>query len=353
MKSETRAFLDRLLVTASPSGFENEAARVWRAEAETFADEVIVDAMGNSFARLKGDGPTVMIEGHIDEIGVMISHIDDNGFLWFQPIGGWDDQVLVGQRIRILGSGGPVVGVIGKKPRHQMTEEDMNRVSKIRTLWIDIGARDADDARSKVSVGDAGVIEQPLIELGDDLIASRGLDNRVGAFVALEALRLLSEGERPAADVWAVAAVQEEITFGGAHTSAFHLDPAVAIVLDVTHATDHPDADIRGNGICKIGGGPALARGSAVHPIVHQRLVEAGRAENIPHSIEATPRRTGTDADAISYERAGIPCGLVSIPNRYMHSPSEMVSLTDLDNCAAIIAAFTRRFNADVDLRRV
>lgn len=352
MKDETRAFLERLLATASPSGFEDEAARAWREEATSFADEVVVDVMGNSYARLKGDGPTVMIEGHIDEIGVMISHIDDDGFLWFQPIGGWDDQVLVGQRIRVLGSGGTVVGVIGKKPRHQMTEEDMNKVSKIRTLWIDIGAKDGEDARSKVTVGDPGVIEQPLVALGDDLIACRGLDNRVGAFVALEALRKLSEAERLAAEVWAVAAAQEEITFGGAHTSAFHLDPAVAIVIDVTHATDHPDADVRGNGMCKLGGGPALARGSAVHPGVHRRLVEAARAEDIPHTIEATPRRTGTDADAIAYERAGIPCGIVSIPNRYMHSPSEIVSLSDLDNCAAIIAAFTRRLGDGVDLRR-
>jgi endoglucanase len=342
VKDETKAFLQRLLETASPSASEEEAARVWRAEAETFADEVTVDAMGNSYARLKGDGPTVMVEGHIDEIGVMISHIDDNGFLWFQPIGGWDDQVLVGQRIRILAEGGPIVGVIGKKPRHQLTEEDMNKVSKIRTLWIDIGASSGEDARSRVKIGDSGVIEQPVLHLSDDLIAGRGLDNRVGAFVALESLRYQSQGERPAADVWAVAAVQEEITFGGAHTSAFGLNPAVAIVIDVTHATDHPDADVRGNGLCKLGGGPALARGSAVHPGVNRRLVQAAEGEGIPYILEATPRRTGTDADAVAYEQAGIPTGIVSVPNRYMHSPSEMVSLTDLDNCAKVIAAFTR-----------
>jgi putative aminopeptidase FrvX len=345
-------FLRRLLETASPSGFEEEAARAWRAEAETFADEVSVDSSGTSYARLRGDGPRVMIEGHIDEIGVMISHIDDEGFLWFQPIGGWDDQVLVGQRIRILGANGPVVGVIGKKPRHQLTPEDMDKVSKIRTLWIDIGAKDADDARSRVAIGDPGVIEQPLIELGGDLIACRGLDNRVGAFVALEALRLLAQGDRPAADVWAVATSQEEITFGGARTSAYGLDPAVAIAIDVTHATDHPDADLRGNGRCKIGSGAALARGSAVHPHVHRRLVEAAEADGIPYIVESTPRSTGTDADAIAYARAGIPCGLVSIPNRYMHSPSEIVSLGDLESCSGVIASFTRRLPAGLDLRR-
>ena len=344
MRDETKAFLRRLLETASPSGFEMEAARVWREEAATFADEVISDPMGNSYARLRGDGPVVMIEGHIDEIGVMVTHIDDDGFLWFRPIGGWDDQVLVGQRIRVLGEHGPVLGVLGKKPRHQLSEEDMNKVSKISGLWIDIGAHDADDARSRVAIGDPGVIEQPLLELGDDLIACRGLDNRVGAFVALEALRYLSQGERSKADVWAVATSQEEITFGGAHTSAFRLDPVVAIAIDVTHATDHPDADVRGNGLCKLGGGPALARGSAIHPGVHRMLVDAARAEDIPYVVEASPRSTGTDADAIAYERAGIACGLVSVPNRYMHSPSEMASYSDLDNCSRVIAAFTRRF---------
>lgn len=353
MNDASKRFLERMLTTASPSGFEVEAARVWREEAATFADEVIVDTMGNSFARLRGDGPRVMIEGHIDEIGVMITHIDDEGFCWFRPIGGWDDQVLVGQRIRILGASGPVVGVIGKKPRHQLTVEDMDKVSKIPTLWVDIGAKDGDDARTRVNVGDAGVIEQPLVHLTDDLIACRGIDNRIGAFIALEALRKLSEGDRPSADVWAVATSQEEITFGGARTSSHHLDPSVAIVIDVTHATDHPDADVRGNGRCKLGGGAALARGSAVSPVVHEHLVAAARAEDLPYIVESTPKSTGTDADAIAYTRAGIPCGVVSIPNRYMHSPSETISLTDADTCSSLIAAFTRRLPAEPDFRRV
>jgi putative aminopeptidase FrvX len=352
MRDESETFLWRLLETASPSGFETEAAAVWREAAAEFADEVSVDSTGTSYARLKGDGPRVMIEGHIDEIGVMISHIDDSGFCWFQPIGGWDDQVLVGQRIRILGEHGPVTGVIGKKPRHQMDAEDLNKVSKIKSLWIDIGARDGDDARSRVAIGDPGVIEQPLLKLSDDLIACRGLDNRVGAFVALEALRMLAEGDRPAADVWAVAAAQEEITFGGARTGTFGLEPDVAIAIDVTHATDHPDADVRGNGLCKLGGGPAFARGSAVHPGVHHMLVAAARAANIPYISEATPRSTGTDADAIAYVRAGVPTGIVSVPNRYMHSPSEMVSLTDLENCSKVIAEFTRRLGSQPDFSR-
>ncbi|CAN5525838.1 M42 family metallopeptidase [soil metagenome] len=352
MQDVSRAFLFRLLETASPSGFETEAARVWREEAESFADEVEVDSNGNSFARLRGDGPTVMVEGHIDEIGVMITHIDDDGYLWFSGIGGWDDQVLVGQRVRILGTHEVVVGVIGKKPIHQMEPEDRNKVSKMKTLWIDIGASSADEAREKVELGDPGVVEQPLVELGGDRIACRGLDNRVGAFVALEALRKLSGGDRPAADVWAVAAVQEEVGLYGGRTSAYRLDPDVAIAIDVTHATDHPEANVRGLGKVKIGGGPALARGNAIHPAVFDALVAAAKADDIPYAVETAPGRSGTDADSIARERGGIPTGLVSIPNRYMHSPSELVSLTDLDNCAAVIAAFTRRLEAGPDFRR-
>lgn len=352
MRQESRTFLMKLLDSASPSGFEVEAARVWMEEARTFADEVTVDTSGTAYARLKGDGPRVMIEGHIDEIGVMISHIDDNGFLWFKPIGGWDDQVLVGQRIRIQGTNGPVVGVIGKKAIHQMEGEEREKVSKIKSLWIDIGAKDADDARSKVSVGDAGVVEQPVLELTDDLIACRGLDNRVGAFVALEALRMLAEGDRPAADIWAVAPVQEEIGLYGGMTSAYNLDPAVAIAIDVTHATDRPDADIRGDGHVKLGGGPVFARGSAAHPLVYTMLTEAAQAEDIPYATEIAPARSGTDADSIARVRAGIPTGIVSIPNRYMHSPSEMVSLTDLVSCSRVIARFARAIDGDVDFRR-
>jgi putative aminopeptidase FrvX len=351
LHEQTLTYLRRLLGAASPSGFETATAAIWRAEAETFADEVTVDSNGNSYARLQGDGPRVMIEGHIDEIGVMISHIDEQGFLWFQPIGGWDDQVLVGQRIRVLGAQGPVVGVIGKKPIHQMDAADRDKVSKIKSLWIDIGAANADEAKAKVRVGDAGVIEQPLVELGD-LIACRGLDNKIGSFVALEALRYLAQSERPPADVWAVAPVQEEIGLWGAKTAAHYLDPAVAIAIDVTHATDHPDADVRGNGFCKLGGGPSLGRGSAVSTTVFSMLTAAGDADGIPYQVEGAPRSTGTDADSIARVRSGIPTGLVSIPNRYMHSPSEMVSLTDLDNCAKLIASFTRRLGAEPDFTR-
>lgn len=352
MRDASTEFLLRLLATASPSGYEVEAAQVWLEEARTFADEVQTDTNGTVYARLKGAGPVVMIEGHIDEIGVIVTHIDERGYLWFGPIGGWDDQVLVGQRIRIAGKQGPVMGVIGKKPIHQMDAEERGKVSKIKSLWIDIGAKDADDARQRVSIGDAGIVEQPAVRLTDDLLACRGVDNKVGAWVALEALRYLAQGERPAGDIWAVAPVQEEIGLHGGATSAFHLDPSVAIAIDVTHATDHPDADVRGVGYCTIGGGPMLARGSSVSSRVFDLLVEAAEAEGIAYGVEAAGRGTGTDADAIAYARAGVPTAVVSVPARYMHSPSELVSLTDMDSCARLIAGFTRRLGPNPDLGR-
>jgi len=351
LKDESKQFLFDLFISASPSGFEEAAGRIWRAEAEKFVDEVHVDNNGNSVARLRGSGPKVVVEGHIDEIGIMVTHVDDDGYLWFRPIGGWDDQILTGQRVRVMGTNGPVIGVIGRKPAHLLSLEDRSKASKIKDLWIDIGATSGAEARERVGAGDPAVIEQPIIDLGNNRIAARGVDNRMGAWVALETLRLLSDS-RPAADVYALAAVQEEITFLGARTAAFALEPDVAIVLDVTHATDHPDSDKRGQGDIRVGGGPVLARGSAVNPLIHTRLAEIARKNDIPYTVEATPRSTGTDADAIAPSRGGVPTGIVSVPNRYMHSPNEVISLDDLDAAARLIALFVRDLGDSADFRR-
>lgn len=348
-------FLKRLLDAPGPSGYETAAARVWREEASRFADVVDVDVSGNSTAVLNPDGrPRVMLAGHIDEIGLMITHIDDDGFLYFDGIGGWDSQVLVGQRVRLLGRDGHVLGVIGKKPIHLMTPDERDKVSKIPDLWIDIGAanRDAVLARG-IRVGDAGVLDADLIELGGDLIASRAIDNRIGAFVVLEALRLLSES-RPSASVAAVATAQEEIGYhgGGARTSAYRLDPNVAIVVDVTFATDSPGVDKKELGEHKLGSGPVLTRGSATNPLVVEALIAAAEREGIPYTLSASPRYTSTDADAIHLSRAGVATGLVSIPNRYMHSPNEIVSIADLHHAARLIAAFIRGLAPDADFSR-
>jgi putative aminopeptidase FrvX len=345
-------FLKRLLDAPGPSGFEARAARVWREEAETFADGVEADVSGNSLATVNAGGsPRVMLAGHIDEIGLMITHIDDEGFLYFAGIGGWDPQVLVGQRVRLLSRTEDVVGVIGKKPIHLLKGDEKEKVSKIEDLWIDIGAKDRDTAeRRGVRVGDPAVIEAAAVELNTDLIASRAIDNRIGAFVVLEALRLLAS-DRPAASVTAVATAQEEIGYsgGGARTSAYTIDPAVALVVDVTFATDSPGMEKKELGDHKLGGGPVLGRGSAAHPVIFDRLVEAAEREGIAYSISAQARYTATDADAIYLSRAGVATGLISVPNRYMHSPNELVSRADLEQAARLIAAFVGSLEAGTD----
>jgi endoglucanase len=346
-------FLKRLLDTPAPSGHEARAARVWREEAAGFADRVDADVSGNSIAWINEAGaPRVMLAGHIDEIGVMVTHVDEKGFVYFEGIGGWDPQVLVGQRIRLLTASGDLVGVVGKKPIHLIKQDERDKASKVTDLWIDIGVKDREAATKKgVRVGDPGVIDAHLVEMGDGIIASRSIDNRIGAYVILEALRILA-AEKPEAAVAAVATAQEEIGYhgGGARTSAFRVDPQVAIVVDVTFATDAPGIEKKELGEHNLGGGPVLARGSASHPVVFERLAAVAARAEIPHSLIASPRFTSTDADAIHISRAGVATGLISVPNRYMHSPSEMVSLEDLERTARLIAEFIKELGPDTDL---
>jgi endoglucanase len=344
-------FLKRLLDAPGPSGYEQAPARVWRDEASTFADEVHGDVLGNSFARIKSEGgQKVVIEGHIDEIGLMITHIDEEGFLWFDQIGGWDDAVIVGQRIRIAGEKGDVRGVVGRKAAHLIRREDADKGIKTRELWIDIGVRNREDALARVAVGDAGVVDAGFIQLNGDLCVSRSMDDRVGAFVALEAARMLS-ASRCNADVYAVAAVQEEVSYAGAYTASFQIAPAVAIAIDVTHSTDYPESDKKGHGVVKLGGGPVLSRGASLNPIVFERLRDTARGLGLDCPVQGSPRSSGTDADAMIRSGPGIATGLVSIPNRYMHSPNEMVSLSDLDSAATLIAEFVRSITPDSDFR--
>ncbi|HET9949357.1 MAG TPA: M42 family metallopeptidase [Longimicrobiales bacterium] len=347
------AFLERLLDAPGPSGFEVRAARVWREEAETFAEDVRVDVSGNSFATLgPGRTPRVMLAGHIDEIGLQITHVDEKGFVYVGEIGGWDPQVLVGQRVRILGASGDVIGVIGKKAIHLLEDEERRKASRTKSLWVDVGASTREEvAALGVRVGDPMVLEQGMVRLaGGDRIASRAIDDRIGAFVVLEALRLLAD-EPPAASVTAVATVQEEIGYsgGGARTSAYALEPHVAIVVDVTFSTDVPDMEKKELGEHELGGGPVLSRGSASHDRVFEMLARVAEEEGIPYTVQAAPKATRTDADGIYLTRQGVPTCVVSVPNRYMHSPNEVVSLQDVRNTARLIAAFVRRLGPDTD----
>jgi putative aminopeptidase FrvX len=264
MTPESLGFLKKLLDTPGPSSFEAAPARAWRSEAERLADEVDADVGGNSFATLNPKGkPRLMLAGHIDEIGIMITHIDDEGYLSFDTIGGWDHQVFVGQRVILLGRQGTVTGVVGKRAIHLMEREDREKVSKVEDLWIDVGAGNRGEAEARLRIGDPGVLAAGVLEFPNGRLVSRCIDNRIGAFVVLEAVRILSKA-RPKASVTAVATTREEIaaTGGGARSSAHRLEADVAIVVDVTHATDYPGIEKRKHGDYRLGGGPVLARGA-------------------------------------------------------------------------------------------
>ena len=297
-----------------------------------------------------GGKPTILIDGHIDEIGVIVQYIDDDGYVHLGGIGGWDPQVLVGQRIRFLGSGGDVFGVIGKKPIHLMKNDDRERASKLTDLWVDIGVANRKEAEERLSVGDAGVIDSRTVRFPNDRLVSRSIDDRIGAFTVLEALRRYAE--RPGqAKLVAVATTQEEIAWhgGGAAICAECVNPQMAIVVDVTFATDHPGIEKKEIGDHRLGGGPVLHRGGLISPVVFRILRDAAGRCQIPFSIHAAARDTSTNADAIYIAREGVATALVSIPNRYMHSPNEMVSLDDVDKAASLLAEACRAVNNDTD----
>jgi putative aminopeptidase FrvX len=378
-----------LLAARGPSGYETAPAAVWRVAAEAFGARVDTDVVGTPSARVvaRGQGestsaapPTsdispaiagaprrLVVMGHIDEIGLIVTHIDDEGFLWFREVGGWDAQILVGQRVVLGTRAGELAGVIGKKPIHLLRDEERKKVAEVRDLHIDIGARDGEQARELVRVGDVAVIAGDPVELPNGRIASRALDNRLGSFVALEAARLVAQGDGAQEDgaqrsgsqeggaqweVVAVAAAQEETTFGGSRTSAFSLEPDAAIVVDVTHATDAPGIEIKEAGKHELGTGPVLSRGSTLHPGLFELLHDTAEREQIPFTVEAIGRNTGTDADAVHLSRGGVPTALVSVPIRYMHSPVELVALADVHAAARLIAAAARTLDADTSFVR-
>ena len=344
-------FLKRLLDTPAPSGFEGPAARAWRKEAESFAVNVRSDVAGNVMAEVNpGGSPTIMLDGHIDEIGVIVQYVDDEGFVYISPIGGWDAQVLVGQRIRFIARGGDVLGVIGKKPIHLMKPADREKVCGFTDMWVDIGAANKDEALSRLELGDPGVIDSRTLDFPNDRIVSRSIDDRIGAFVVLEALRRYAENPGKARVV-ACATTQEEIAWhgGGALVSASSVNPQMAIVVDVTFATDHPTVEKKELGEHKLGGGPVLSRGGLVSPVVYDLMRTSAKSLGISYSIHAVGRDTSTNADAIHIAREGVATGVLSIPNRYMHSPNEMVSLLDVDNAATLIAEVCRSVDGSTD----
>ncbi|WP_019586989.1 M42 family metallopeptidase [Deinococcus apachensis] len=342
-------FLFALLRQAAPSGFERRAADVWKQEAATFA-RVSEDHYGNVYAEIgPEDAPAIALQGHLDEIGLIVSHVGDEGFLSVLAIGGWDPQVLVGQRIRLLAPGGDLVGVVGKKAIHVMEPEERKNASKIEDLWIDVGLG-KEEAQARIPVGTPGVIEQEPLRMGGRIV-SRALDNRVGAFIVLEALRALA-GTDLKHRVVAVGTSQEEIGVFGAQLSGYRLNPIAGVAVDVTHETKQPGVSEKKYGVVPFGSGANLSVGPMNSPVILRQMTAAAQAGGIPYTLSASGRYTGTDADALTLVRAGVPTAVVSIPNRYMHSPSEMVDERDVKACIDIIAAWIRELGAEPDFTR-
>lgn len=343
MEEKPLNFLEHLIETPSPSGFEVAAQRVWADYVRPFCDEFSSDAYGNAFARLGDPGrkPHVALAGHIDELGFMVNHINEDGFLFVQGIGGIDRALFRGQRVHVHGRHCTVDGITGSLAIHLQEPDDRKKVPEMHEMYIDIGAISKKAAEELVSVGDAITYADGFARLQGDRVAARGCDNRIGVWSAAEGLRLLSL-ERPACCVTAVSTVQEENGLYGATMAAYALKPDVALVVDVTHATDIPNCSKPKHGDVRLGKGPVISFGSSNHPLVVQRLLAVAAREKIPVQREANPRRTGTDADAFFLQRGGVPTASIGLPNRFMHSPVEVVDLADLTALAQLLAAFCR-----------
>ncbi|MCE9528098.1 MAG: M42 family metallopeptidase [Planctomycetales bacterium] len=340
MDDHSLQFLKEMLTSPSPSGYEQPIQEVVRRYVGPFADQLTTDWHGNVIAGVNPTGsPRIMLAGHCDQIGLMVKHIDDKGFLWVDVIGGWDIQMLIGQNMQVWGRGGPVQGVISRKAIHLLSPEDRKKVPEIKDLWIDLGVKNKAEAQELVAVGDPVTFDLEFRELRNGIAAAPGMDNKVGAWVVMNALKQVAE-RRPQAAVFAVSTVQEEIGLRGATTSTFSVDPQLGIAVDVTHATDCPTMDVKQHGEVNLGGGPVLYRGPNINPVMWKQLVELAESQSIPYQINGLSKPAGNDANAMQIVRGGLATGIVAIPNRYMHSPVELVSLSDLENAAKLIADF-------------
>jgi len=341
MDRQHREFLDALLETPTPSGFETAGQRVWVEYVSDFADRVETDAYGNAVAVVEGGEPTVALAGHGDEIGFMVRDIEDDGFVRMARIGGSDRTVSKGQHVRVHTDDGPVPGVVGQTAIH-LREKGKDEYDDIEEQYIDIGAADGEEAAELVERGDPITFDQTIADLENGRIAARGLDNRIGTWAAAEGLRRAAERD-PEATVCAVSTVQEEVGLKGAQMVGFDLAPDIAIAIDVTNATDQPDTPPKKATGVDLGAGPTVGRGSANHPVVVEAVRETADDADIDVQIEPKGRYTGTDADAFYTSRGGIPSLNVGVPNRYMHTPVEVLALSDLDATADLLGRFGAR----------
>lgn len=340
MESSARSFLDALLSRPGVSGYEQAVQQVVRDYVSPFADEIETDLHGNVIATVNGNGgPTLMLDGHCDQLGMLVSHIDDSGYLFFQTVGGWDPQQLVGQRVTVWTSGDPVHGVISRKAIHLLSDDEKKKVVDPKDMWIDIGASHREDAESVVAIGDAVTVQLGIQEMRNGLANAPAMDNRTGVWVVFEAMRRAA-AKGASCKLVVASTVQEEIGLRGARTAAHRIDPDVAIAVDVTHATDCPGIDKRQRGVINLGGGPVILRGPNVNPRVGARLEEVAKKGDLPFQVAALGRAAPNDANALQITRSGVATGLVQLPNRYMHSAVETIALSDLDVAAELLAGF-------------
>ncbi|MES1213691.1 MAG: M42 family metallopeptidase [Singulisphaera sp.] len=333
-------FFKKILETPSPSGFEQPVQEIVRSYLKEYADKITTDLHGNVIAVKNPDAKVrLMFAGHCDQIGMLVQHIDAEGFIYAQTIGGWDPQVLIGQPMTVWTASGPVSAIIARKAIHLLTDEERKQVVKLKDLWIDIGAKDRDDAAKLVRIGDPVTMQLGLRPMRNDCAFATAMDDKSGLWVVVEAFRRATMRKLDIG-LYCASTVQEEIGLRGAQTASYSIDPQIGISVDVTHATDCPTVDKKQEGDVRLGGGPVIYRGPNMNPRVVDRLVQVAEKGGVPFQMAASGRATGTDANVMQVSRAGMATGLVSIPNRYMHSPVEMISLTDIDHSANLLAGF-------------
>lgn len=349
MLDAAEQLLRSAIETPSPSGYEERIQSLVRDYLAPHADTLRTDLHGNLIAAKNETGkPRLMFAGHCDQIGMLVTHIDELGFVYGQTIGGWDPQQLVGQAMTIWSDDGPVAAVISRKPIHLLNSKERDEVVQLEQLWLDIGATDRDQAAAKVRIGDAVTLRLKYQPLLGRSVSGPGMDNKTGMWTVSEGFRRASEKTLHCA-LYSVSTVQEEVGLRGAKTAAGSIDPDVAIAVDVTHASDCPTIDKHQQGDIRIGAGPVIYRGPNMNPLVVRRLIELAEGHKIPFQMAAAGRATPNDANVLQIHGRGVATGLVAIANRYMHSAVETISLDDIDHAAELLALFAGSLSAADD----
>jgi putative aminopeptidase FrvX len=343
-------FFQEIVEVIGPSGYEQDAQRIWRQRVQDAADSVTTDAMGSVIATLNPQGgPRVMLDAHVDQIGFIVRYIDENGFIWWAPLGGFDPSTLAGNRVKLMGKKGPVYGVMGRKPIHLLDAEDRKKSPELKNMWIDIGASNREEAESVLGIGDAGGRYAPMQRLQGNLVTCAAFDDRVGSYVMAETFRNLAQ-TRPAAAVYASSSVQEEVGLRGATAAAYEINADIGVALEVTWTTDHPESSKTQLGDIEVGKGPAIFRGVNTNPRVYERLIAAAEAEGAPYQVDIYHRGSPTDGQPMQTSRGGMATGIVSVPTRYLHTASEVLSTDDVDAAVRILTRFVQDLDEKIDL---